>query len=60
MRRGTAGSFTLNTDIRVERPDRAMGAIDWITANFGLTVLTLLAVGLTAYLVYVMVHPERF
>ncbi|HYA57482.1 MAG TPA: K(+)-transporting ATPase subunit F [Thermoplasmata archaeon] len=37
-----------------------MGAIDWITANFGLTVLTLLAVGLTAYLVYVMVHPERF
>ncbi len=37
-----------------------MGALDWVTAHLGLAVLTVLACGLAVYLVYVMVHPERF
>ncbi len=37
-----------------------MGPPPWLTQNLGLIVLTVLAVGLTIYLVYSMVHPERF
>ena len=37
-----------------------MFALAWVADNLGLTVLTLIAVALSAYLVYVMVHPEKF
>jgi len=37
-----------------------MGSLDWIVQNAGLMGLTLICVGLTCYLVYCMVHPERF
>ncbi len=37
-----------------------MGALGWVEQNLGLTVLTVLSLGLTVYLVYVMLHPERF
>jgi K+-transporting ATPase KdpF subunit len=37
-----------------------MAGLGWVADNLGLTVLTVVAVALTAYLVYVMVHPERF
>ena len=36
-----------------------MGAAAWIANDLGLVVLTLLVSGLSAYLVYTMVHPER-
>jgi len=36
-----------------------MGAEAWATQDLGLIVLTLLVSGLTGYLVYTMVHPER-
>jgi len=36
-----------------------MDAVSWIANDLGLVVLTLLVSGLTAYLVYTMVHPER-
>ncbi len=32
----------------------------WLEANLGLAILTVLSVGLIAYLAWVMVHPERF
>jgi K+-transporting ATPase KdpF subunit len=34
--------------------------VDWFQQHLGLTVLTLLSTALIVYLVYVMVHPERF
>jgi F subunit of K+-transporting ATPase (Potass_KdpF) len=37
-----------------------MGPLDWVAENLGLTVLTLVCVGLTLYLVYTMIHPEEF
>ena len=37
-----------------------MGSLDWVSQHLGLTVLTLICVGLTVYLVYCMIHPERF
>jgi len=37
-----------------------MGSLDWVAQNLGLTVLTLICVGLTFYLVYCMIRPERF
>ncbi|MGD0256511.1 MAG: potassium-transporting ATPase subunit F [Thermoplasmata archaeon] len=37
-----------------------MGAFGWVTHNFGLTVLTLVCLALTFYLVYAMIHPEEF
>lgn len=42
-----------------------MGLPDWIAQNWlaqhlGLTTLTLVAVALTLYLVYAMLHPEEF
>jgi K+-transporting ATPase KdpF subunit len=33
---------------------------DWFVQNLGLTVLTLISLALTLYLVYAMLHPERF
>lgn len=37
-----------------------MGSLDWVGDNLGLTVLSVLAIALVAYLAWVMVHPERF
>jgi K+-transporting ATPase KdpF subunit len=37
-----------------------MGLFEAIAQNLGLTTLTVLAVVLTIYLVYSMLHPERF
>jgi len=37
-----------------------MGAVGtWAVQDLGLFTLTLLVSGLTAYLVYTMLHPER-
>jgi K+-transporting ATPase KdpF subunit len=37
-----------------------MGSWAWVAHNLGLTVLTLVCLGLTIYLVYAMIHPEEF
>jgi K+-transporting ATPase KdpF subunit len=37
-----------------------MGSSNWIALNLGLTLLTVISIALTAYLVYAMLHPERF
>ena len=37
-----------------------MGSVSWVVDNLGLLCLTLLCLGLTVYLVYCMIHPERF
>jgi len=37
-----------------------MGSLDWVVQNLGLLTLTLLCVSITFYLVYCMIHPERF
>jgi len=36
-----------------------MNAVVWVAHDLGLVTLTVLVSGLTAYLVYTMVHPER-
>jgi hypothetical protein len=37
-----------------------MGSLGWVVQNVGLLALTLICVVLTLYLVYCMIHPERF
>ncbi len=37
-----------------------MGPVEWVWQNLGLMCLTVICVGLTFYLVYCMIHPERF
>ncbi len=37
-----------------------MGLVSALAHNFGLVTLTAIAVLLTIYLLYVMIHPERF
>jgi hypothetical protein len=37
-----------------------MGPLGWLAANLGLVVLSVIALGLVAYLAWVVVHPERF
>jgi K+-transporting ATPase KdpF subunit len=37
-----------------------MGTLSWVAQNFGLTVLTVICLALTVYLVYAMIHPEEF
>jgi len=37
-----------------------MGLLAALAANLGLATLTLLSVALTIYLLYVMIHPEKF
>lgn len=37
-----------------------MGPLDWVVHNLGLVALTGVSVVLTVYLLYSMVHPERF
>jgi len=37
-----------------------MGTFGWVAQNLGLTVLTLVCLALTFYLVYAMIHPEEF
>ncbi len=37
-----------------------MGPLGWVAQNLGLVSLTLICVVLTFYLVYCMIHPERF
>jgi K+-transporting ATPase KdpF subunit len=37
-----------------------MGPLDWVWHNLGLVTLTVICLALTVYLVYCMIHPERF
>jgi K+-transporting ATPase KdpF subunit len=37
-----------------------MGPFGWVVQHLGLTVLALVCVGLTVYLIYAMIHPEEF
>ena len=37
-----------------------MGLLTALAQNLGLVSLSLIALGLTVYLLYVMVHPEKF
>jgi len=37
-----------------------MDSSAWVVQNLGLLSLTLICVVLTFYLVYCMIHPERF
>ena len=37
-----------------------MGPAPWLTQNLGLVALSALGIAMTAYLIYVMIHPERF
>ena len=37
-----------------------MGPVSALAHNLGLVTLTLIAVALTIYLLWVMIHPERF
>jgi K+-transporting ATPase KdpF subunit len=37
-----------------------MGLVSALADNLGLVTLTLVAVALTIYLLYAMIHPERF
>ena len=37
-----------------------MGTVSEIAQNFGLITLTVLSLALTVYLLYVMIHPEKF
>jgi K+-transporting ATPase KdpF subunit len=37
-----------------------MGPISALAQHFGLVSLTVIAIGLTVYLLYVMIHPEKF
>ena len=37
-----------------------MGASGWVGQHLGLTVLTIVCLVLTFYLVYAMIHPEEF
>jgi K+-transporting ATPase KdpF subunit len=37
-----------------------MGGSSWVAQHFGLTILTVVCLALTFYLVYAMIHPEEF
>ena len=37
-----------------------MSSPSWVAQNLGLTTLTLLCLALTLYLIYAMLHPEKF
>jgi hypothetical protein len=37
-----------------------MGPLSWVAQNLGLVALTGICVCLTVYLIYCMIHPERF
>jgi|HubBroStandDraft_1064217.scaffolds.fasta_scaffold06857_2 K+-transporting ATPase KdpF subunit len=37
-----------------------MGTVSALAQNLGLVSLTVIALALTVYLLYVMVHPEKF
>jgi len=37
-----------------------MGLLETLAQNLGLTVLTVLSIALCGYLVFSMLHPERF
>jgi K+-transporting ATPase KdpF subunit len=37
-----------------------MGPLPWLAPNLGLISLTVIAIALIAYLLYAMVHPEKF
>ena len=60
MLRRACRSARLNNGVRVERPKVAMGLVAALAANLGLATLTLISVALTIYLLYVMIHPEKF
>ncbi|HTW76940.1 MAG TPA: potassium-transporting ATPase subunit F [Thermoplasmata archaeon] len=37
-----------------------MGLATWLAQNPGLVALSVIALALTVYLIFVMAHPERF
>ncbi len=37
-----------------------MSSPNWVAQNLGLTALTLISLALTLYLIYAMLHPEKF
>jgi K+-transporting ATPase KdpF subunit len=37
-----------------------MGPVSALAQNLGLVTLTAIAIALTVYLLYVMIHPEKF
>jgi len=37
-----------------------MGTLGWVGQHLGLVALTVICLGLTLYLIYCMIHPERF
>ncbi|HTW39645.1 MAG TPA: K(+)-transporting ATPase subunit F [Thermoplasmata archaeon] len=37
-----------------------MGTVSALAQNFGLVTLTVIAIVLTVYLLYAMIHPEKF
>jgi K+-transporting ATPase KdpF subunit len=37
-----------------------MGLVAALADNLGLATLTLISIGLTIYLLYAMIHPEKF
>ena len=37
-----------------------MGPLTWVLQNLGLLTVTAIGVALTFYLIYAMIHPERF
>jgi K+-transporting ATPase KdpF subunit len=37
-----------------------MGTVSALAQNLGLVSLTVLSIALTIYLLYVMIHPEKF
>ena len=37
-----------------------MGSLSWVVQQLGLVTLSVICVALTFYLIYCMIHPERF
>jgi hypothetical protein len=37
-----------------------MGSLSWVVQHLGLVTLSVICVALTFYLIYCMIHPERF
>jgi len=37
-----------------------MGSVEWVVQHLGLVMLSVICLGLTFYLIYCMIHPERF
>ena len=37
-----------------------MASLGWVVQHLGLVMLSVICLGLTFYLIYCMIHPERF